>query len=262
MPLSGSTIGYIRQSGDAPDREAVRRLAAFGAGRIVPGVSREDLAGLVASLAAGDVLVVASLDHLAVSMWRVFDMLDELQAREVAFVSIDEGVDTREERVSEALDLMRSVLAAERRLVARRSAEGRSEGPPPAANDPLLERSRRVAAPWLDAVRAHRPQLTWEQLVEHVAQSGADVSPLSASLMRRHVRRLVEAGDLPASVLDRAQRAQEDAAIDAGRRARAIAAEHPEFSLREIGLRLEGEGLLPPRADSWSAQTVKRLLAE
>lgn len=259
-PDVGAIVGYVRQSGVVVDEPAMRLLSEFGAGRVVSGTSRTDLSGVTASLGDGDVLAVPSLDHLAVSMWRVFDMIDDLQARGVAFVSLEEGVDTREERVSAALDIMRSVLAAERRLVARLSAEGRADGPPAPANDPQLERSRRLAAPWIEEVREHRPRLTWEQLVERVARTGDDPFPLNASLMRRHVRRLVEAGDLPRSVLDRAQRVQEDAVVDAARRAREIAAAHPDLSLREIGARLEAEGVMPVRAEAWSAQTVKRLL--
>lgn len=257
----GSVVGYRRSADGMAGEDAIRVLEKFGAHRIVSGAIRADLDRVVDGLAQGDVLVVPSLDHLAVSMWRVFDMLDELDRRGISFVSIGEGVDTRVRSVREALDMMRSVLAAERRLVARRSAEGRSEPPVP-ANDPLLERSRRVAAPWIDVVRENRPRLTWEQLVERIARQGRDVSPLTASLMRRHVRRLVAAGDLPESVLERSQRVHEKSVVEAACRAREIASSDPGLSLREIGARLEAEGIMPVRAEAWSAQTVKRLLED
>jgi len=259
---SSMVIGHV--VGDAAMREAsVSCLEKFGVDRVLVGLAFADLLSATAMLGPGDLLVVPSLDHLGVSMWRVFDMLDDLRARDVGFVSIGEGVDTREERVSAALDIMRSVLSAERRLVSRRSAEARAravDAPPPPPGDPLLERSRKVAAPWIDDVREHRPRMTWDQLVDRVEASGKEGSSLTASLMRRHVRRLVAAGDLPHTVLDRTQRQPEEETDRAARRAREIAAAHPALSLRDIGQALEAEGIRPPRAECWSAQTVKRLL--
>ena len=249
-----SMVGYMRQH----EEVEAARMRALGAGRISTG---PDLASVLATLRSGDVLVIPALDHLDRSMWRVFDLLDDLAKRDVSFVSIHEGVDTRNPSVAGTLRAMRMMLDAERRLVARRSAEARAgTASPQAPVDPLLERSRAAAAPWIDDVRENRPRLTWEELVERVEQSGRDAGPLSASLMRRHVRRLVAAGDLPQSVLDRAQRGQDYASSKAALRARELQREDPTMSLRAIAAALEAEGVMPPRAEGWSAQTVKRLL--
>jgi hypothetical protein len=253
-------IGYAGSAHPADDVGA-EALRAFGVDRLLCGIPFPELVAIATSLDGGDVVVTPSLDHLGASMWKVFDLLDDLRARGVGFVSMAEGVDTREERVSAALDIMRSVLSAERRLVARRSAEARARPVEVApSHDPQLERSRRVAASWIEDVREHRPRLTWNELVDHVERSGREGEALTASLMRRHVRRLVEAGDLPGSVLERAQRRAEEDAGRAARRARELVAEDPSRSLRDIGTALEAEGIRPPRAEAWSAQTVKRLL--
>lgn len=258
-PCAGVVVGHVGVV-EADDR-GIEVLHAFGIDRLLSGLPFADLVSIASSLEEGDVLVTPSLDHLGASMWKVFDMIDDLRSRGVGFVSIAEGVDTRRESVLAALDIMRSVLSAERRLVARRSAEARTRPIPTVSEaDPRLERSRRVAASWIDDVREHRPRLSWDELVDHVERSGREGVSLTASLMRRHVRRLVEAGDLPDSVLDRAQRRTEEEGLRASRRARELAAGRPDMSLREIGAALEAEGILPPRADAWSAQTVKRLL--
>lgn len=259
----GSALGYVDRACSPGDGETL--LLAFGVDRVVCGSDDADLSRVLSSLGAGDVLVVSSLDHLGRSMWRVFDLLDDLATRDVSFVSLREGIDTRDAAVAGALRAMRAMLDAERRLVARRSSEARSGSPEADAAsgspvDPLLERSRQLAAPWIEDVRENRPRLTWEQLVERVERSGRDAGPLSASLMRRHVRRLVAAGDLPESVLDRAQRGQDDASSRAARRAREMLRDDPSMSLRAIAAALEAEGVMPPRAEAWSAQTVKRLL--
>lgn len=259
-PCVRRIVGYTgpEHSVDDGDAEALR---SFGVDRVLRGIPFAELASIASSLVEGDVIVSPSLDHLGASMWKVFDLLDDLRARGIGFVSLAEGVDTREERVSAALDIMRSVLSAERRLVARRSAEARARPVEAAApQDPRLERSRRVAAAWIEDVREHRPRLTWDELVDHVERSGREGEALTASLMRRHVRRLVKAGDLPGSVLDRTRRRAEEDTGRAARRAREIAAEDPSRSLRDIGTALEAEGIRPPRAEAWSAQTVKRLL--
>lgn len=240
--------------------DVTSRLKSFGAVRIVVG-SPSDLRPLMSELSAGDVLAVTSLDHLSISMWHVLDMLEDLRERHVSFVSLDEGVDTRDDRFVQALDMMRALLDAERRLVSRRSAEARMDARSEKCEtrDRLVQRSRLVAAPWIGDVLEHRPHVTWDRLVDLVARQGGPEAP-SPSLMRRHVRRLVEAGEIPSHVMSRTQRTQDETMIDAGARAREMAAAYPDLSLREIGLRLEAEGLLPPRAETWSAQTVKRLL--
>lgn len=225
-----------------------------GACRILDG----DLPAILGRARPGDVLVVPSLDHFGISMWRVFEVLGDLRRRGIVFVSVAEGIDTSLPHVEAALAIMGSMLDAERRFMARRRDEAASPRSEP--RDPLLERSREAAAPWIEMVREHRPHLAWDRLVERVAASGADVTGLSSGHMRRHVRRLVEAGDLPPSVMGRAA---PDRAVEidrAARRAREMAEEVPSPSLREIGVRLVGEGLLPPRAEAWSAQTVKRLM--
>jgi hypothetical protein len=257
-----SVLGYIGLVERSAEAETC--LRSFGIDRLVVGIGDADLADALSRLDEGDVLVVSSLDHLGQSTWRIFDLLDDLAGRGIAFVSLTEGIDTRDAAVAGALRAMRSMLDAERRLVARRSSEARAApGDPvprtPDRRDVLLERSRLVAAPWIDDVRENRPRLTWEQLVERVERSGRDTGPLSASLMRRHVRRLVAAGDLPESVLDRAQRGQDGASVRAAERVREMLKENPSLSLRRVAMALEMEGFTPPRADSWSAQTVKRL---
>lgn len=257
---TGRVVGYMRQAGCA-DAGDIGLLREFGVAWISVGVADADFARMLAGLVAGDTLVVPALDHLELSMWRVFDVLDDLASRDVSFVSIREGVDTRDAAVAGALRAMRSMLDAERRLVARKSAQGRAAEPAPTVPvDHLLERSRAAAAPWIEDVRENRPRLTWEELVDRVERSGRDAGPLSVSLMRRHVRRLVAAGDLPRSVLDRAQRGQDDANSKAALRARELQRDDPVMSLRAIAAALDAEGVMPPRAEGWSAQTVKRLL--
>lgn len=253
-PRSSSVRGYVRDAVpvDGEPFAGFRRPGLV----VTRGAGRTDLETLLSELDRGDLLIVPSLDHLDFSLRRVFRMLDDLAERDVGFVSLAERLDSRAAHAPAALAMMRALLDAERRLacLARRR-------PASSCRDGMLERSRRAVAPWIEQVRRDRPALSWDRIVRRVAASHPGVRVPSAALLRRHVRRLVAAGDLPPSVLERVPRSSARGS-EAARRAREMSSALPGASLRDIGARLSSEGILPPRAAAWSPQTVKRLLAD
>lgn len=259
-PLRPVVCGYLSSSSDDSDGAGAVHDEAFGGHpvtRVERGSSPADFLALVSTLSSGDVLVVPSLVHVGLSIRRTLAAIASMESAGVRFVSVAEGVDTATPDVSRSLAVMRSILDAERRLMARRRSDAAETGP---EGDQALERSRKVMGPWIGEVLEHRPALTWERLVERLERSGRGSAVLSAPSMRRHARRLVDAGDLPVSVMDRAQRP--GPAPDAVTRARELAASVPRPSLREIAKMLEEEGVMPPRAEAWSATTVRRLLED
>ena len=123
--------------------------------------------------------------------------------------------------------------------------------------DRMLAVSRDTSGPWLEVVRAHRPLTSWSRVTDMVeARTGAR---MTTATLKRHVRRLVAAGDLPAAVMARAPMTGNGGARETARR---IAREDPGKSLRGIGRELQLLGVTPARAATWSAASVSLLLGD
>jgi DNA invertase Pin-like site-specific DNA recombinase len=126
-------IGYCRVSTEDqnPDLQ-LTALQRAGCTRIFTDkatgvhVKRPQLTKCLASLEAGDVLVVWKLDRLGRSLRDLITLLDDLKAREVAFRSLTEALDTNTP-TGRAMWQMVGILAElERSLIQERTTAGRA----------------------------------------------------------------------------------------------------------------------------------------
>jgi len=126
-------IGYCRVSTD--DQNPALQLAALkraGCKRIFTDkasgahVKRPQLTKCLAALQAGDVLVVWKLDRLGRSLRDLIALLDDLKARDIAFRSLTEAIDTTTP-TGRAMWQMVGILAElERSLIQERTKVGRA----------------------------------------------------------------------------------------------------------------------------------------
>jgi DNA invertase Pin-like site-specific DNA recombinase len=126
-------IGYCRVSTD--DQNPDLQLAALkraGCKQIFTDratgahVKRPQLTRCLASLHAGDVLVVWKLDRLGRSLRDLIVLLDDLKARDIAFRSLTESIDTTTP-TGRAMWQMVGILAElERSLIQERTKAGRA----------------------------------------------------------------------------------------------------------------------------------------
>lgn len=150
-------VGYIRSSvEDLAIIEAQEAaLHAENCLRIytdTPKTKNSELNAAIQSLAAGDVLVVTRLDRLAKTIKGIVDLIIALEARSVAFLSIEDGVDTCTvegrylARVMSRLALMDKSLLSERthRSLTIAKAKGRTGGRPPALTDEQTQEAMRL----------------------------------------------------------------------------------------------------------------------
>jgi DNA invertase Pin-like site-specific DNA recombinase len=126
-------IGYCRVSTDDqnPDLQ-LTALKRAGCKRIFTDkatgthVKRPQLTKCLTTLQAGDVLIVWKLDRLGRSLRDLITLLDDLKAREVAFRSLTEAIDTTTP-TGRAMWQMGGILAElERSLIQERTKAGRA----------------------------------------------------------------------------------------------------------------------------------------
>ncbi len=130
-PVAGRLIGYARVSTQdqttAPQLDALR---AAGCAEIhedrVSGsvVQRPGLDAALASLEAGDVLVVWRLDRLGRSLAHLVELVAGLEARRVAFRSLSDAIDTTSAGGRLVFHIMASLAEFERTLIAERTRAG------------------------------------------------------------------------------------------------------------------------------------------
>jgi DNA invertase Pin-like site-specific DNA recombinase len=126
-------IGYCRVSTE--DQNPDLQLAALkraGCTRIFTDkatgvhVKRPQLTRCLAVLHAGDVLVVWKLDRLGRSLRDLIVLLDELKARDVAFRSLTESIDTTTPTGRAMWQMVRILAELERSLIQERTKAGRA----------------------------------------------------------------------------------------------------------------------------------------
>jgi DNA invertase Pin-like site-specific DNA recombinase len=126
-------IGYARVSTDEqnPDLQ-LDALKAAGCERVFTdkagggSFKRSELAKCLKTLVAGDTLTVWKLDRLGRSLHELIGLLDDLKAREVAFMSLTESIDTATP-TGRAMWQMVGILAElERSLIGERTKAGRA----------------------------------------------------------------------------------------------------------------------------------------
>ncbi len=125
-------FGYARVSTRDQNLEAqLDALTAAGCDRIVTekvsgngSKERPELDRLVENLREGDVLVVYKLDRLDRSTFKLLGLTEELQERDVEFVSLKDQIDTGS-AIGKAMFRMLAVLAEmERELIVERTQAG------------------------------------------------------------------------------------------------------------------------------------------
>lgn len=126
--------GYARVSTDGQSVEAqVEQLTAAGAGKVFRETAsgaktdRAQLKRLVASLVAGDVVVVTRLDRLARSTRDLLNVLAQLSEAGAGFRSLgDVWADTTTAHGRLMLTILGGLAEFERELIRARTSEGRA----------------------------------------------------------------------------------------------------------------------------------------
>jgi Site-specific recombinases, DNA invertase Pin homologs len=126
-------IGYARVSTDEQNSNLqTDALKAAGCEKIFTdkasgaNAKRLELAKCLKVLASGDTLIVWKLDRLGRSLHQLITLLDELKARDVAFYSLTESIDTTTP-TGRAMWQMVGILAElERSLIGERTKAGRA----------------------------------------------------------------------------------------------------------------------------------------
>ena len=145
-------IGYARVSSVGQDHAGqVERLKAAGAAKIFQekrsGVDREreELKKCLDYVREGDTLLVTKLDRLARSAIDLLNIVQELQAKGVAFKALDQSLDMTtpagklQLQVLAAVAEFETAIRRERQMegIARAKAEGRTGGRPKAVTEAI-----------------------------------------------------------------------------------------------------------------------------
>ncbi len=162
-------IGYARIS-TADQKASSQRdaLKAAGCDRIVAdqvsgaSAKRPKLDKLLASIAAGDVLVVHRLDRLGRSLPHLIEVVGDLEAKGAGFQSLSENIDTTTAGGRLVFHLMGALAEFERSLIVERTKAG-------------LQAARKRGA------RIGRP-------------------PALTSAQVKHAQKLIDGGEAPAAV--------------------------------------------------------------
>lgn len=278
-------IGYARVSPhDQFSDTQVDKLRAAGCERIHheqgAGASsaRPVLARLLADLAAGDVLVVVSLDRLARSVSHLLDVIENLQKRGVHFRSLHDPIDTSTLQGIFALQVLGSVVRLERAVLVERTksgmkaakARGKIAGNPGlrerrpetiralslARERAYLEDLIASAPAWLPMVRQLRPQHSWENVVLILNRQGQD---WTVERLRRAVHRMAREKLVEPDLIARSPRRPPEHHL--AQVVARIAIADPDLSLRGIAARLDQMSERPPRGGrKWQPSSVRSLL--
>jgi DNA invertase Pin-like site-specific DNA recombinase len=127
----GHILGYARVSTDEQDLAGQRqRLEAAGAFRVFEDVvsgktfERPGLAALLDHIRPGDTLAVVRLDRLGRSLRELLDVVETLQERGVALLSLEEQIDTSSAAGELVFHVFGAIAQFERRLIAERTRDG------------------------------------------------------------------------------------------------------------------------------------------
>jgi DNA invertase Pin-like site-specific DNA recombinase len=283
-----SLIGYARVSTEdqtpLPQSQALKAAGcvevheeqASGGNRARPVLAR-----VLERVGKGDTLVVVRIDRLARSLSHLLDVIERLDAKGAFFRSIQDPIDTASPQGKFTLQVLGAAAEFERALIRERTKAGlasaRSKGrvggnPGLRARDPAalhkvrlarqngyMERLNGTAQDWVPQVRRLRPDMAWEDVLRIINGPLPQARRWSQSRLLRAVKAYVRDGFLPATVLGRAGRRDNDdrlPAIVAG-----IKGANPEITLQEICSRLEAMREWTPRGrKSWQPSSVKMLL--
>lgn len=151
----GDLLGYMRVSTRDQDLDAQRhRLTEAGAIKTFEDVisgrtfERPGFNALLDYARPKDILVVVRLDRLGRSLRELLDTVEMLKQREIAFMSLEEKIDTSSAAGELIFHVFGAIAHFERRLIAERTKDGikaaRAKGKRPGR--PPLDESKRDAA--------------------------------------------------------------------------------------------------------------------
>jgi DNA invertase Pin-like site-specific DNA recombinase len=130
-PSVGLPIGYARVSTDEQSLALqIDALKKAGCNRVFndkasgAGLTRPGLSDALSHLRGGDTLVVWKLDRLGRSVKGLVDLVNGLEAREVHFRSLTDGIDTKTPAGRFFFHVMASLAQMERELIVERTRAG------------------------------------------------------------------------------------------------------------------------------------------
>jgi DNA invertase Pin-like site-specific DNA recombinase len=133
-------LGYARVSTADQDLEGQRRrLRDAGVVRVFEDVlsgrtfERPGLQALFDYAREGDALCVVRLDRLGRSLRDLLETVDQLKARGIGLVSIEEKIDTSSAAGELVFHVFGAIAHRERRLIAERTRDGSQRLPPMAS---------------------------------------------------------------------------------------------------------------------------------
>lgn len=150
-------VGYIRHTGAEHKKTdaqlALLRLAGCDTFHVDDAQTKgANLKGALATLSTGDTFVVTKFDRLGKTTKGVVDLLNELAARSITFVAVEDAVDTSTAdgrylvHVMVRLALMDKALRNERTKVSLAIAKtkGRTGGRPPSLTQEKLDEAKKL----------------------------------------------------------------------------------------------------------------------
>ena len=131
MLRTGDILGYARVSTADQDLSGQKdRLIQNGAVRVFEDVisgktfNRPGLAALLDHARPNDTLAVIRLDRLGRSLKELLDTVDDLKARDVNLISLEERVDTTSASGELVFHVFGAIAHFERRLISERTKDG------------------------------------------------------------------------------------------------------------------------------------------
>ena len=164
-----ATLGYARVS--TPDQDIagqVMRLTTAGAARTFEDVvsgkvfERPGLTAMLEYARAGDAVMVVRLDRLGRSLRELLEIVEQLKARDIALVSLEEKIDTSSAAGELVFHVFGAIAQFERRLIAERTRDG-------------------IAAARAEGKKPGRPGLDREKLQAALTLVGSGMSPTKAA---------------------------------------------------------------------------------
>lgn len=131
MQRTGDILGYARVSTAEQELSGQKdRLLQHGAIRVFEDVisgktfNRPGLAALLEQARPNDTLAVIRLDRLGRSLKELLETVDDLKAREVNLISIEEQIDTTSAAGELVFHVFGAIAHFERRLISERTKDG------------------------------------------------------------------------------------------------------------------------------------------
>ena len=131
MARVGDILGYARVSTADQDLSGQKdRLLQHGAIRVFEDVisgktfNRPGLAALLDQARPNDTLAVIRLDRLGRSLTELLETVDDLKAREINLISLEERIDTTSAAGELVFHVFGAIAHFERRLISERTKDG------------------------------------------------------------------------------------------------------------------------------------------